>query len=270
MSSSSPSSPLELYDSKRVQIGRGRFATVYKTKYLPTGTFVAMKIIKGIKAENREKFMREFELLSRVQHPNIISILDCFMISDLGYLVLTFCEGGPLSLKVAEGPLNDSEAARVIYSILLALDHVHSRNSLHRDVKPENVMYLTTKPDSQVLLGDFGLGKVVEEGLADSRVGTKGYQAPQILHGHLYDFKCDIWSTGIVAYELLHARLPFKVNQGEATLLQAMEREMYEIGGTVTKLAADFIRSCLKPDPQARPGAAQLLEHPWFQQIRNG
>jgi serine/threonine protein kinase len=128
-------------------------------------------------------------------------------------------------------------------------------------------MYLRAAPGSDVLLGDFGLGKFVGEGLADSRVGTKGYQAPQILQGHLYDCKCDIWSTGIVAYELLHARLPFKDNQKEAALLDAMMRGRFEIDAGTSPEAADFVRACLQPDAARRPDAASLLRHPWFRQL---
>jgi calcium/calmodulin-dependent protein kinase I len=230
-----------------------------------------MKVLSGLSAETQSKFMLEFDLLrqmSQSRHPNVISILACFIVENKGYLIMPLCEGGTLATKLAEGPFSDREASRVINSILRALAHVHSRNILHRDVKPENVMFRTLEPDSDVLLGDFGLGKVVEEGLADSRVGTKGYQAPQVLHGHLYDCKCDIWSTGIVAFELLHVALPFKTNQGEAGLLHAMESSAYEIDPIVSPDAADFIRKCLRPDPQDRPVAAALLDHPWFAQLR--
>jgi calcium/calmodulin-dependent protein kinase I len=260
-------SPLDAYDSRRTQIGRGRFATVYKTTHLPSGDQVAMKILTGLSPETQSRFVQEYHLLqqmSQSRHPNVISILACFIVHDKGYLIMPLCEGGTLATKLAEGPLPDREAARVINSVLRALAHVHSQNILHRDVKPENILYRTLGPDSDVLLGDFGLGKVVEEGLADSRVGTKGYQAPQVLQGHLYDCKCDIWSTGVVAFELLHAALPFKPNQGEAGLLNAMERTAYEIDSVVSAEAADFIRICLRPDPQDRPVAARLLNHPWF------
>jgi calcium-dependent protein kinase len=266
---SDPPDPLAAYDTKRIHIGRGRYAHVFKTRHLATGTEVAMKIISSLSEERHQQFVKEFDLLTRSQqHPNVIGIHDCFIVASKGYLILQLCEGDTLSSKLSsDGALPDFEAARVIHSVLLALNHMHSRNVVHRDIKPDNIMYLRTDPGSDVLLGDFGLGKFVGEGLADSRVGTKGYQAPQILQGHLYDCKCDIWSTGVVAYELLHARLPFRDNQQEAKLLKEMMGGLFAIEPGINAQAADFIRACLQPDPARRPDAATLLNHPWFRQL---
>jgi serine/threonine protein kinase len=180
---------------------------------------------------------------------------------------MPLCEGGALSSRLADATFSDYDAARVIRSVLSALDHIHSQNVIHRDVKPDNILYRTNDPQSDILLGDFGLSKFVQDGLADSRVGTKGYQAPQILRGHLYDYKCDIWSTGVVAYELLHAKTPFNESLRESELLNRMEKSAYVIAGDVSEKAADFIRACLRPDPEERPSASELLGHPWFAQL---
>jgi serine/threonine protein kinase len=228
---------------------------------------VAIKVITGLNSESEHRFMTECELQRRVDHRNVIRVYDCFTTATEGYLVMQLCEGETLGTHLASGPLPEREAARVIRSVLLALDDVHSRQMLHRDVKPDNIMYLHMHPGSDVLLGDFGLGKIVVDGLTDSRVGTKGYQAPQILRGHLYDCKCDIWSTGIVAYELLHACLPFRTVQKEAALLAAMEKGEFEIDQGISQLAVDFVRACLRVDPQERPTAAQLIKHPWLAQL---
>jgi calcium/calmodulin-dependent protein kinase I len=252
------------YDSRLVWLGRGRHAVVYQTEHLDSSTPVAMKIVSGLKPD----FDNEFALLKQAQHPNVIRMYDCFKYDGKGYLILQLCRGGSLMQRLREdGEFSDIQAARVVHSVLSALDFIHRLSIIHRDVKADNIMYLTKEDDSPVLLGDFGLAKLVSEGLTDTRVGTKGYQAPQIVRGHVYNHKCDIWSVGVVAYEILHGKLPFNRKLGEEELYDKMMTSNFAIWDQVSPQAADFIRSCLRPEQDDRPEARELLKHPWLAQF---
>ena len=146
-----------------------------------------------------------------------------------------------------------------------ALLYCHAKKVIHRDIKPDNIFFSTSEFDSPLLLGDFGLSKLLTEGVTVTRVGTPGYQSPQIIQGHLYTFKTDIWSIGIIAFFLLQGKCPFdaeKSNEGQ--LLEKMRNNDYKFKIEVSKMAEDFIAKCLQFDESKRPSANELLEHPWI------
>ena len=258
-------SPMERWE----RIGVGRYATVFRATAVQGNVPVAIKQMKGkLQPHSHEEaaFRNEFDILLKVEHPNIVKIYHCFLKDNRGYIVMQDCAGESVETKIADGFYDDNEdeVRRVIFSTVKALNYLHSINIYHRDVKPANIMYLNDSEDSPVLLGDFGMSKVVCEGMTATRVGTKGFQAPEILMGHVYTEKCDVWSVGVVAYNMLTSEKPFASEMKEADVRAKMMAHDYNTRLIPSEEAKMFIYRCLQPTEDQRPTTAQLLEDPWF------
>ena len=249
--------------------GSGRFADVFRAQIRATGEYVAIKKMKyKITGEACVKFKNEFEILWRASQgdnvPNIVRVVSCFVVNNDGYIVMQpLCEGGTLESRIESEPFDDTGASRVIFEVLKALAYLHARDIVHRDVKPQNIMYLDNDDESPVYLCDFGLSKIVNEGMTATRVGTRGYQAPEILQGHMYTANCDVWSVGVVAYLMISGDMPFPKELSEAEVLARMKERQFEFNSDFSDNARDFISRCLQLAAE-RPSAAQLLSHPWF------
>jgi len=187
------------------------------------GKNVAVKILKkaAMTEKQIDRMRYEIETLKICQHPNIMRLFDIFENSDYIYLVLEYLSGGNLFeyLKEKGYIIPESTACRYIYSIAKALQYMHTYGIVHRDIKPDNVVLVSSTDKSDVKIVDFGLSKIFGPGeLSDDSVGTLVYAAPEILLGKKYDNKVDIWSLGIVTYFLLVGQLPFNDPASEREL----------------------------------------------------
>lgn len=257
------------YDRNWTDLGGGRFARVYETTHLETGTKVAIKRLNGRDKFSITQLENEMKVLESLNHPNITRIYSCFEENNIGYIVMSLCEGGTVGERIDASGYDDSSASRVIYCVTNALVYLHSKKIFHRDIKPANILYESEDEDSNILLCDFGLSKIVQEGVTETRVGTVGYQAPEILQKRCYDEKCDIWSLGIVAYELIARDLPFPAKDKEAVHLRKMVSGEYKFYGLFSAEAENFIRRCLTSRPEDRPSAQDLLLDPWLAQCQS-
>lgn len=161
----------------------------------------------------------EVELLQKIDHPNIIKLFDVRRTKNNYYLVFEFCEKGDLEKylkKHCEVPLREDIIKKLIYDIAGAVRLIHSKNIVHRDIKLANI--LLTR-DFTVKLSDFGFAKFSNsEMLMETYCGTPMNMAPEILFRQQYTFKCDIWSLGVVVYQLVYGKLPFIPSGGKGLL----------------------------------------------------
>lgn len=250
-------------------IGQGSYSTVYMGKEVETGTPVAIKEI-NMNEFDQVHLNRELTNMLQAQHPNIVRIYHAFMENGNAYLILELCQGGTLSnrLKTVQ-KFNDNQAAAIIAPILSAVQFLHSQNIIHRDIKAGNIFFYDTTPTSRVLLGDFGFSKQVnDQDNAISYAGTPEYMAPEVIkniydNAAPYDRKCDIWSIGVLAFQLICGYVPFTAKL-PINLINHMNSRKYNFHGQGGEEARNFIDLCLNPDPSQRPEAAQLLTHPFI------
>ncbi|KAI8922285.1 kinase-like domain-containing protein [Powellomyces hirtus] len=252
-----------------------------------TGDQVVMKLFE------RERFsdgpVRDEQVLAEVKiikdlsaaHPErIIRFLD-FYSNDEDQLVLVM-ERAECSLQdiLCDIKFMPEMAAReAVFGMLEGVACVHSASLVHRDIKPANLMLMDRTDTSSIKLGDFGVavGNVGYDSL-NQMAGTMGYQAPEMLSHSFYGKAVDIWSCGVVAYQLLYGRLPFKPTTGTGIFatkkigpkqqLDAIKKglEFDSANGlsAVSDVAKDFIRKLLQADPTKRPKIKEAMEHPWF------
>ena len=152
----------------------------------------------------------EVEILSHLDHPNVVKLFEIYDEGDVLYLVMELMEGGELFDRIVEKEsYSEMEAAETIKPIIDSIRYCHENGIIHRDLKPENLLYMTTEQNSIIKISDFGLARFVQNELATTACGTPGYVAPEIVGGKGYGKEVDYWSIGIILYIMLCGFPPF-------------------------------------------------------------
>lgn len=205
------------------KLGQGGMATVFKAYHPALDRYVAIKVLHPAFQEDPHflaRFQREARIVAKLDHPNIVPIFDFSEHRGHPYLVMRFVEGETLKARLAKGPLSLEEVWRVVRAVGDALSYAHRQGILHRDIKPSNII-LT--PDGHVYLTDFGLARMAQAGEStlsrDMMVGTPQYISPEQAKGETdLDVRTDIYSLGVVLYELLVGRVPFQADTPYAVI----------------------------------------------------
>jgi serine/threonine-protein kinase len=199
------------------KLGQGGMATVYKA-YQPTlDRYVAVKVLHPALKEDgnfRDRFEREAKLVARLRHQNIMAVYDYNTEGENPYLVMDFIEGDTLKARLKEGSLGIAMITHIVSSIGSALEYAHAQGLLHRDIKPSNIMI---DHAGQVFLTDFGLARMAQASEStlsrDMMLGTPQYISPeQAMGDHNLDARTDIYSMGVVIYELVVGRVPYSAD----------------------------------------------------------
>lgn len=211
-------------------LGQGGMASVYKAFDTSLERNVAIKIIRSDKEEGTEqneflkRFQREAKALAQLDHPYILKVLDYGEQEGVPYLVMPFVQGGTLKQKMGQ-PIPYREAATLLEPIAQALDYAHRRNIIHRDVKPANILI---SESNSPLLSDFGIAKIIESGESTQLtatgvgIGTPDYMAPEQWMGKV-DARTDIYSLGVVFFQMVTGRLPFMADTPAAVLIKHIQ-----------------------------------------------
>ena len=205
------------------RIGTGGMAVVYKAKCHRLNRLVAIKILKSDLAQNEEfrrRFNAESQAVAQLSHPNIVSVYDVSRGGDTEYIVMELIDGITLKQYMEKrGQLNWRESLHFITQIMRGLSHAHSRGIIHRDIKPQNIMVLR---DGSVKVADFGIACLADSAqtMTQEALGSVHYISPEQARGDRPDARSDIYSSGVVLYEMLTGRLPF---EGESAVSVAIQ-----------------------------------------------
>jgi serine/threonine-protein kinase len=223
-----------------VALGQGGIGRVYKARHLILGRHVALKVLLA-QYESipvlKERFRREAEALAALSHPNIVTVTDFGVADGMPYLVMELLEGEDLAALLYREMLEPKRAFNILRQVLLALSYAHSRDLVHRDLKPHNVFVRSLGGGTDhVEVLDFGLARFMGDSAnrgpkltkVGALIGTPAYMAPEQASGEAVDARADVYSAGLVLFEALSGRKPFESNDpGEilrAHLLQAPPR----------------------------------------------
>src|SRR5687768_3585647 len=237
-------------------IGRGGMGAVYRGRDTQLEREVAVKIVRaelldGAQAQLR--FRRDAQIVERLRHPAIVAIYEFGTFAAGGaYLVMELVRGQDLRrLLQREGHLEPDRAAEILASVCAGVEAAHRQGVLHRDLKPENILLPESDGAARVL--DFGMG----DGLI---AGTPAYMSPEQLRGQATDGRTDVFSLGVIAYEMLTGELPFgRGSFGEVALAQA--RGVRPPPGAIAPGVDRAIRAALDADVDRRPPSPQALAH---------
>ncbi|KAH7728280.1 NEK/NEK8 protein kinase [Aphelenchoides avenae] len=222
-------------------------------------------VIKKVSAKSRSKdsteLLREALILKKVSHPFVIGFYDAFRSKDSLYLVLEYAEGGSLENFIAEqtGPIPETTILRLFTQTVLAVEYLHAKNIMHRDLKPCNV--LLNRKRTLVKVADFGISKQLgaDELFAKTKVGTHSYMPPEIRLGAPYDLKCDIWALGCILYEMIELKQAFS----SVGFSGSADKKAFTMGSNhVSDALKDLTHNLLDPTSYFRPQASEILLRP--------
>ncbi|KAE8622762.1 hypothetical protein XENTR_v10005364 [Xenopus tropicalis] len=249
-------------------LGSGAFSEVYLVKHRSTGQHYALKCIKKVNSSRDKSLENEIAVLKRIKHENIVTLEDIYESSSHFYLVMQLVSGGELFDRILErGVYTEKDASNVIRQVLSAVKYLHDNGIVHRDLKPENLLYLTPDENSKIMITDFGLSKMEENGIMSTACGTPGYVAPEVLAQKPYSKAVDCWSIGVITYILLCGYPPF-YEETESRLFEKIREGAYEFESPfwddISKSAKDFISCLLEKDSKKRYNCEKALKHPWI------
>ncbi len=234
----------------RKSIGRGGMGTVYAGYDTALDRPVAIKVLASHLAWEEtfvERFLREARMAAKLDHPHIVTIYDVGQQEGIYYLVMRQIEGQPLRGIIArEGPLPPARAARILGQVASALDYAHSHGVVHRDVKPGNIL---VEAGDRVTLTDFGVARAAEGTRLTATgisLGTPEYMSPEQALGQSTDNRTDVYSLGIVLYEMLTGQVPFHADTPIATLMQQAHTPPPSPRTVVSSLSAEIETVVLK------------------------
>jgi serine/threonine protein kinase len=260
-------------DKYRIEsiLGAGGMGTVYLCTRLMIGDTVAIKVLhidRVSDAQAVERFRREAQAAARLKHPNAVSIYD-FGVSNNGlvYLVMELVEGESLrSLIKQQGPLTPSAAGEILSQICAALDEAHRQHIVHRDLKPDNIIVTTAAGGLRVKVLDFGIAKMRDLATAADNLtqtgtvmGTPHYMSPEQCLGEELDGRSDIYSAGIMLYEMLSGMVPFNSPASTAVIVQHVTQPpppLRAINASISPAVEAVVMHALEKPREARPQTA--------------
>ncbi|CAD8141516.1 unnamed protein product [Paramecium pentaurelia] len=255
-------------------LGEGSYGQVRLVQHKKTGQQRAMKQIqkKKILKEQEDAMFSEVALLKDMDHQNIVKLFELYQDSQNYYLVTEYLNGGELLDKLTKlQTFNERTAAEYMKQVLLALSYCHAQNIIHRDMKPSNIMLASPDPKSPIKVIDFGTAKKQVSGESQTQViGTPLYIAPEVIDKN-YTEKCDIWSCGVILYQILTGKFPFDVKvQSLQQLFANIKSGKYNFNSkeftSLSFEAQTLIKSMLQLDPKKRPSASEILNDPWIKE----
>jgi len=247
-------------------LGQGGMSLVYRAVDIRTGHSVAIKILKSEynnDAEFLERFQREAHAAGRMSHHNIVNLLDVGTEGEFRYLVLEYISGNTLKDIIKEkGALNPNTAIQITIRILSALQHAHDNGIIHRDIKPQNILVNT---NGHIKVADFGIARITNTKTISKKdvvIGSVHYSSPEQARGSVVEATSDIYSTGIVLYEMLTGRVPFMGDNPVTVAMQqvnAMPPPIRELNPAIHPAIASVVMKALEKSPQKRFQSAREM-----------
>ncbi|XP_068645682.1 mitogen-activated protein kinase kinase kinase YODA-like isoform X2 [Aristolochia californica] len=261
-----PTSPGSRWKKGKL-LGRGTFGHVYVGFNSESGEMCAMKEVTlfsddAKSKESAKQLMQEISLLSRLRHQNIVQYYGSETVDDKLYIYLEYVSGGSIHKLLQEyGQLGEHAIRSYTQQILSGLAYLHAKNTVHRDIKGANIL---VDPNGRVKLADFGMAKhITGQSCPLSFKGSPYWMAPEVIkNSNGCNLAVDIWSLGCTVIEMATTKPPWSQFEGVAAMFKiGNSKDLPPIPDHLSDEGRDFVRLCLKRDPQHRPTAAQLLDH---------
>jgi serine/threonine protein kinase len=258
-----------------VALGRGACGIVSRGIHKPSGTLLAIKAVQINDRDKREQLMNDIQGLIKAQNcPYLVHLYAAYFHKQSGrvHVALELMDMGSLQdilkkLNASSTPCRIPEEciSTITYQVLLGLEFLHSHKQLHRDIKPGNIL---VNSDGSVKLSDFGISKTLDNtaNICDTFVGTATYMSPERAIGLDYSFSADIWSLGMVVYELATGEFPFPKLASFPVLFDHLchKPEPRLVGDDYSPEIENFVALCLQREITKRPSASDLLQHPFI------
>lgn len=242
------------------KIGYGRFSKVYKAIDLRNNEYVSVKVIPKEDNLNLKILSNEIEIISTLDHPNIIKFIDKFEDQNFIYIVLELCVCNLRSI-IAQ-PRNERNVRSIMLQIRDGLQYLYQNKIFHRDLKPENILI---NEDGIIKISDFGFSVKYQNYDEEFTkfCGTPVYLGPEILSFQKYGIKSDLWSIGVILYELFFKNLPFGKPKSVEVLYSIICNSKIKVSG-ISESGRELLYGLLEFDANKRTEWTNFLNHPWF------
>lgn len=252
------------------RIGQGQFGTVYLGKHRDTNLVVAVKEIPRCRLTARlmKQMDQEIKSMKGVCSPNVIQLQEVLMTKHNVYLFMEYCSGGDLDQFLStHRPVSEMLCKRWIRQLVDAFIALQEHRILHRDLKLGNLLLSHVEAEqADVKLADFGFAKILNEGsVAQTQLGTPMFMAPEIFNEEAYSYKVDVWSLGVISFELLTGEPAFKAKTLAQLKLMQREPIVFPEECQISQEARDFVVQMLIYNPDGRPTFEQLRAHAFLQ-----
>ena len=226
---------------------------------------------RQMKEDNKKQIYNEASIMKKLFHPNIISFKDVFKDTKLDYfyIVMEYANDGDLSKKIktqkqktyGDKYFSEEKILQYFDQICRGLQYIHSKNIIHRDIKTQNIFLMK---NGKVKIGDFGISKALTntKNNASTIIGTPYYFSPEIINGEPYNYKTDIWSLGVVLYEMCCLKLPFESNNIAQLSIKILRGKYDPIPNRYSKNMANLIKQMLNIDQKLRPSIFEVIQSP--------
>ena len=231
-----------------------------------------------MKEDSKKQIYNEASIMKKLLHPNVISFKDVFKDTKLDYfyIVMEYANDGDLSKKIktqknkiiGEKYFSEEKIMQYFYQICRGLQYIHSKNIIHRDIKSQNIFLMK---NGKIKIGDFGIAKALTntKNNATTIIGTPYYFSPEIINGEPYNYKTDIWSLGVVLYEMCCLKLPFESNNIAQLSIKIMKGKYDPIPNRYSKNMANLIKNMLNIDQKLRPNINEVMQSPLLKNYHN-
>ena len=244
------------------KIGSGSFSKVYKAIESETNETFAIKIINTSKLSPPliKRLSNEIEILKSMNHPNIISLHNYSITDKHIYMVMDYCNDGTIRDKIGKLK-SENDIKYYVKQIVDGMLYLETMNILHRDIKPENILI----SNNIVKIIDFGFSSDIKnDDMYSTICGTPMYMSPELLRCDKYDKKSDIWSLGVITYELFHHTNPFGKPKNMLELQNIIKKNNIIYKSTISKSLLHFISTILQENTSLRPTLLDICNHEWF------
>lgn len=255
------------YRILRNKIGKGAFSKIYKG--ISNNKEVAIKIIKKKNIKNEKLIKREIQVLQQLNHENVIQLLDVMTTNNRYYLIFNFCKYGDLKNYIynENTNMNETEIQALMIQLQSGLQYLYTQNIVHRDLKPQNIL---VTDEHIIKISDFGFAKIYKDNTMTQTVcGSPLYMAPEILHYKKYTQLADLWSVGVILYEILFKVTPIKGNN-LYELVSNIKKYNYKNDPLLlnqsiwSEPVIKLIKQLLEKNPKKRITWELFFNHEWF------
>ena len=254
------------YIINRKRIGKGSFSTIYKGYSTKDNRIYAIKEITIDKKQNKSNVKRELNVLKTLDNPYIIKLYDVIIDTNYNniYFIIDYYPKGDLSQFLNHKPLKEKFCRKYMKQLAQGLEYLLNKDILHRDLKPQNIL-LTN--EYNIKITDFGFAKQIEKNtLITTLCGSPMYMAPEIINKQDYDIKSDLWSVGIILYEMVYGHVPFNVGTF-IELIKKINSNNIDFSNKKINLSEeclDLMKSLLTKNPKKRIEWSQFFNNKWF------
>jgi serine/threonine protein kinase len=249
--------------SLKIKVGEGGFGEVFLGFWHGKKIAVKKLTVKNSKfMDNLNKFINEINIISSLRHPNIVLYMGASIEKDNYYMITEYLPRGSLFdyIHRDRGKITEREQINIAYEIAVALKYLHSRNVIHCDLKSSNILI---DDNWKIKIGDFGLSRFLKKELEGNsgRIGTPHWMAPEILKGKKYEHSADIFSFGMIMWEILSLEIPYYgINPYQVISLVADQRKIVQVPKEGHPEIRKLIKQCIEYDSSKRPKLDDIVE----------